>query len=225
MFLVFGLYFSIGLLVVLSCFLLDWNYLFYVLFDVFQNCKFRVFNAADVLLDLCLLADINCDFWSWFGIYDTGLSHIEIFDCHFFGFLVVDYFDGLSELFGSIFTLYFIYYSATCRWRLGLNLLYVAIIRLNSDPFITILQHRTELTASRNNFIHIVGSSSNCSLLVSSLLSVVRLSDWSDCCWAQNRCCTSSAIVEYYYLLLLVVNLDYRSVLSDCLAQWLHLCG
>lgn len=70
---VFGLYYSVGLLIILSFLFLHRHEFFDILFDLLQNCKLRILDGAHILLDLCLLAfNIYNDLMSWFGKNNTG---------------------------------------------------------------------------------------------------------------------------------------------------------
>jgi hypothetical protein len=86
----------------------------------------------------------------------------------------------MGELVSCVSCLYFIDYGVGGRRGLYLHFLYVGVVSLNSDPFMSKIKNRTELTSSRNNLLNIIGSS-DYSILASSLLNVVRFSHLIDC--------------------------------------------
>ena len=115
MLLIFSLNHSVGLFVVLGFLFLHRHKFFDILFDLLQNRKLRILNAAHILLDLCLLAlNVYNDLMSWFGKDNTGNYYVKIVDCHLFGFLVVDHFDSLCLFFDCIDYFNFVDHSAAC---------------------------------------------------------------------------------------------------------------
>ena len=159
---------------------------------------------------------------SWFGKDNTGNYYVKIVDCHLFGFLVVDHFDSLCLFFDCIDYFNFVDHSAACWWRLEMNFLYVAVICFYTDPLVAVLEDWTELSASWNYFLDVIGSD-NYSIFTSYLLDVVRLNSLINCCCTQNRCRAGRAIVDDNYLLLFALHLHDWGVLGNWLTQLLHL--
>lgn len=199
---------SVGLLIVLSLLFLHRHYFFNVLLDLLQNCKLWALNAGHVFLDLCILsANVYNYLWSWLWIDDAGNYHyVKIFDCHFFGFLIVDHFDVLSLFFECVNCFDFVDNSAACRGRLNMHFLYVAVVCFYTDPLVAIFEYWAELRASWNDLLDVIGSS-DYSIFASCLLDVVRPNGLIYCRWTHNRCWVGRAVVDDNYLLLFVFRL------------------